>query len=258
MIDIHAHILPGLDDGARSIDEAVEIIKQAEKGGIKIIVATPHFIWGTAYAHSRETINKGIGQIQSRLSQAHIDVTLLPGAELYLDGTQDVNRILKEDPITLNSQNYLLIEFPLHQAPPNTREIISAFLNKGIIPIIAHPERNKDIQDNPDLLFELIEEGAVSQLDGGSLLGHHGRRTKKWAEIFLIHHLVQVIASDVHFFLRGDVPYLYLAYERAVDLIGERAAKIKVITNPKRIIDGKDIRHIPPPIPYEEEEVSEI
>ncbi|MEW5766220.1 MAG: CpsB/CapC family capsule biosynthesis tyrosine phosphatase [bacterium] len=258
MIDIHAHILPGLDDGVRSIDEAVEIIKQAERGGIKIIVATPHLIWGTAYAPSRETIEKGMKELQSRLSPACRHVTFLSGAELYLDGTQDINRILKEDPITLNNQNYLLIEFPLHQVPPNTREIVTAFLNEGIIPIIAHPERNKDILDKPNLLFELIEQGAVSQLDGGSLLGHHGRRAKKWAEIFLVHHLVQVIASDVHFFLPGDVPYLYLAYERAVDLIGERAAKIKVITNPKRIIEGKEIRHLPPPIPYEEEDISGI
>lgn len=253
MIDIHTHILPGLDDGARSIEEAVKIIRQAERGGVKIIVATPHLILGTAYAYSRETINKGLEQLRSRLFQAYINVTLLPGAELYLDGTQDINRILKQDPVTLNNQNHLLIEFPLHQTPPNTREIVSTILQGGIIPVIAHPERNKDIQDDPDLLFELIRQGAVAQLDGGSLLGHHGRRAKKWAEIFLVHHLVQVIASDVHFFMRGELPYLYLAYERAVELIGEKAARNKVITNPYRIIEGKEIRYLPPPRPYNDE-----
>lgn len=236
MIDIHTHIIPGVDDGVKDIEEALAVLKKAEKQGIKKIVATPHYL-EEGYRLSPKETEKKVRQLQEELLKEPIAMEILPGAEVFL--TPDLGEKLASKKIsTLNHSRYLLIELPAASIPSYSEDVLYDINILGYIPIIAHPERNFSIIEDPNKLYNWIKNGVLAQLNAGSLLGYFGKDVKKTAEILVKHKLVQLIASDVH--SCQNRPFcLQKGLKALKDLIGEEASQF--IQNAQLVIEDKQL-----------------
>ncbi|GAB6137382.1 tyrosine-protein phosphatase [Halanaerobaculum tunisiense] len=196
MIDLHAHILPNVDDGAEDIQESLAIAKEAESQGIEQIVATPHYVAGESRIKS-EDIRGKVAEVQKLLKKEEIDVEILPGAELYL--TPELPReVHKGQALSINDSRYLLVELPMTKLPDYVTDTLYDLQMLGYTPVVAHPERYPSLQKNPNRLFDWVEAGMLAQLNAGSLLGKFGSRVQETAEILVQHNLVQVVGSDLH------------------------------------------------------------
>lgn len=197
MIDLHCHILPGLDDGAQSMEEALEMARMAVQDGMTDIVATPHTYNGL-YLNRAVDILKAVDDLQQALDRESIPLRIHPGAEVHVHA-ECIEHILSSEILTIcNGRKYLLLELPFHHIPRFTDDLLYELKIQEIIPIIAHPERNAVLCERPNILVNWIQEGALAQLTAGSLLGHLGERAKSVAEYMVEHGLVHVIASDAH------------------------------------------------------------
>lgn len=196
MLDLHSHILPGVDDGAETIEEAVAIAREAERQGIRGIVATPHYL-EEGFQLSPEETDKRVKELQHFLKNEGISITVYPGAEVFI--TPDLGKSVSGGFIpTLNHSKYILIELPFNTLPGYTDEVLYDLLVMGYTPIIAHPERYIYIHKDPNILYNWIQNGIYAQLNAGSLIGNYGNRIKKNAEVLIKHNLLHLIGSDVH------------------------------------------------------------
>ncbi|MFW6034839.1 MAG: tyrosine-protein phosphatase [Halothermotrichaceae bacterium] len=196
MIDIHSHILPGVDDGAKNLDESLKIARQSEKQGIKGLVVTPHCM-DSGYYMTPSTTIKRILSLQQCLYREGINIRLYPGAEVFI--TIDLaDKVQKKQVLTLNHGSYILIELPTVKIPKYTESVLYKLKTAGYNPIISHPERYKDIAAEPDILYYWFKNGIYAQVNASSLLGKFGKKVKKTAELFVKNNLVQLIGSDVH------------------------------------------------------------
>jgi protein-tyrosine phosphatase len=240
MIDLHCHILPGLDDGPGEIDESIEMAEKAGEDGIHTIVATPHTLNGV-YRTETGTILREVRRLQDALDAAKIKIRLLSGAEVRLNpGMGDV--IAGSCACTLNlTGRYLLLEFPATGLPPGTENEIFALRLKGITPIIAHPERNLAIQRNLSLVERFVEMGAICQVTAMSITGEFGVSAERAAIEMIEAGLVHVIGSDAH--SAGDrPPLLYAALEAAAEITGSwHQAESMVTTWPDAILNGRPL-----------------
>ncbi|RSK28865.1 tyrosine protein phosphatase [Bacillus sp. HMF5848] len=196
MIELHCHILPGLDDGARNLAESVEMAKVAVEEGITTIVATPHHKNGQ-YTNEKQTIDEAVVSFQKALTELQIPLQILPGQEVRLYGE------LLEDKAqgflnTLADSKYILVEFPSNHIPRYAEKMLYDLQLAGVIPIIAHPERNAEIMENPTKLYDLVKKGAYTQITASSVTGHFGKKIKKFSLELVEHNLTQFIASDAH------------------------------------------------------------
>ncbi len=198
MIDLHAHIIPKVDDGASSYEEALQMLKKAESYGVEKIVATPHLYRTFSKFKNFQEIKDKFHKLKQLASNKNLKIEIFLGAEVYF--TSEILDHLKNSPdfLTLNNSSYILIEFSNEFLPPKLNSIFFDIMTEGFIPIIAHPERNRVLQRHPKILYELVVEGALAQLNAGSLLGFYGELEKEAANIFIKHNLVHVIASDAH------------------------------------------------------------
>lgn len=196
LIDIHSHILPNLDDGAGSFEEAVLIAKAAVEEGITQIIATPHHQNGT-YTNNKQTIIQKVDQLNLLLEKENVPLVILPGQETRING--DLLTELEKDLILpLNHTNYVFIELPSGHVPRYTEQMLFDIQMKGLTPIIVHPERNSEIIENPDLLYKLVSKGALTQITASSLTGHFGKNIKKFTLQLIESQLTHFLASDVH------------------------------------------------------------
>jgi protein-tyrosine phosphatase len=237
MVDIHCHILPETDDGAVSLEESVAMCRAAAADGIKIIVATPHMFDGVHPTPDRETIRRKIAVVTQACGGC---VNIVPGGEVRYS-----YEIFQEarDPdtrIKLNGASYMLLEFPFHSVPPNIEMTIFQIFNAGITPVIAHPERNKRIQEKPLILADLIERGAFAQLDAGSLNRSFGPEAYKAAKRMIEAGLAHFISTDAHHKDRRR-PLLSQAVAIAADWGGEEYARAMVEDNPEALINDRPI-----------------
>jgi protein-tyrosine phosphatase len=237
MVDIHCHVLPETDDGAISLNESVAMCRAAAEDGIKTIVATPHMFNGVYVAPDKETISQKIATLTQSCDAC---VKIVPGGEVRYS-----YEMLEEvgDPgarIRLNGGAYMLLEFPFHSMPPNVEATIFQILNAGVTPIIAHPERNRKLQEKPEILANLIERGAFAQLDAGSLTGSFGHKTHRLARRIIEAGLAHFIATDAHHQDRRR-PVLSSAAAIAADWGGEEYARAMVETNPDALINDRAI-----------------
>ncbi len=239
MIDIHAHILPSLDDGPRTIEESVEICKVAANDGIKTIVATPHSKDGVYDAKS-DKILKAVDILNIKLKENEIDLKILPGAEIHIfEGL--VESIKRGEVLTINNGGkFILLELPFVFVPPGTDELVFNLKENGIVPIIAHAERILPFQQNPKLVRQLVKSGARVQVNSHGLTRMASASERKCAKWLLQNRLVHFIASDTHS-LKGRPPILSIALECAARIIGEVEARTLVYDNPGQMINGLDI-----------------
>jgi len=198
MIDIHAHIIPGADDGSFSLEESLEILEISEKDGIKSIVATPHLFSNAAKLKDLETLYEKFQHLNREKEKRHLDIELLPGAEIFF--VSDLSEKLKTfgRQITLNQSDYFLLEFPMDIVFPQSKEYLHDIIADGFIPIIAHPERNRVFQEDPIQLYRILSTGALAQLDAGSFRGDFGGTPYYFARDLVKYNMAHVIASDCH------------------------------------------------------------
>ncbi len=196
MIDMHAHVLFDVDDGAESFGASREIIDQAEKDGIVCMYATPHFIPGHVVYNNR-ILTERVHELNAYARSKGYDIEIDLGQEIYLDPKLP-DRVEAGEVLTLGKSRYMLIELPMHGIPVYMDHVLHELIVLGYIPIIAHPERNTLLMENPNLLFDYLEKGAYAQLNLKSLTGRYGKTVKQAAEVMLSCKMYQFVGSDVH------------------------------------------------------------
>jgi len=237
MIDLHTHLLPDWDDGARDWDDLARMVEIARKDGIQKIALTPHLYRLSKYDNDIPLLKGKMTEFKLRMAGS--PVRFFEGTELFIH--HEIMASLRENGLTLNKSNYFFIEFPAEYVLPGVKEIIFKIMLEGFIPIISHPERNAGFQEKPELLYELIKMECLAQVTAKSLTGAFGTRVKKTAELFLSHGLAHIIASDAHDSKRRP-PVLSGAVEEARKIIGDGKATAMVTSIPQAILDNKGIR----------------
>ena len=198
MIDIHAHILPGLDDGARDYETAIIMGKTAADNGVTDIIATPHANQRGRYEnYASEDLNNRLTVLSAALRHAEIPVTLHLGMEVF--GTPDVPELLQKGKVcTLAGSRYLLVEFAFRESPLFMEDLLHRLRAEGVLPVVAHPERYRALQDMPEIMENWAAEGFALQINKGSLTGSFGHSARRTAYRMLEHDLASLIASDAH------------------------------------------------------------
>lgn len=197
MIDIHCHILPGVDDGSAGMTESLNMARKAVEAGTTHLFATPHHL-NEKYVNVKSNIIDSAVRLNESLQQNNIPLTIHLGQEVRIH--RDIFTSLEtEEILTLNDNGtYLLLELPSGRVPTYTQEVIYELLLKGITPIIVHPERNKELIANHKLLFELVQEGALTQITSGSIIGDFGKSIQSFSKKIIEHNLAHFIATDAH------------------------------------------------------------
>ena len=246
MIDLHAHILPGLDDGAKDLDEAIKMCLVAARDGIRTIVATPHVANGT-YNTTPDAILDGVSTLKAEVKRAKIPLEVLPGADIHVHEHLD-SLVKNREVLTVNdNMQYVMVEFPRHVIPPKYIEWMFHLTLAGFTPILTHPERNIAVHEKRGTVWSWVEKGGLVQLTAMSLTGDFGPAIRKCSEELLKYRLVHVIASDAHSVERRP-PVLSKAFKRALSLVGADYAHKLVEEYPAAIIAGKPI-DAPEPLP---------
>ncbi|WP_305752326.1 tyrosine-protein phosphatase [Mammaliicoccus sciuri] len=238
MIDIHNHLLYGLDDGPLDEESMLELAREAEKIGITDIVATPHYI-KHRFRNNADIVKSRTEEVQSLLNDHHIDIKVYPSQEIHMFGEEleglECGELL---PITEGSR-YVLIEFPFFSIPEFAEQTFEKLFNAGYRPILAHPERIIPIQDDPQILFDLIDRGALCQVTAGSLVNKYGEDAKRVADYLLEQDAIHIVGSDAHNTTNRNF-HIKEAYEFL-----ERTKGIETVTrfkeNARKILKNEEI-----------------
>lgn len=197
MIDIHSHLLFGIDDGSRSIEESIYIINKLSKIGYTDIILTPHFINGSSYMSSRENNLELLKKLKVGLIKYKVPVNLYLGNEIYIDS--EIIDLFKKGIISsLNNSKYLLIELPMSGENEIYYDVFLDLVNMGYKVILAHPERYISFQKDFNKVYELKELGVLFQCNVGSILGDYGSNAKKTIKRLLKEHLISFMGTDIH------------------------------------------------------------
>jgi len=233
MVDIHSHIIPGIDDGSKNMEMTLEMIRNAEKEGTKEIIATPHYFLEYGEATINEVKNH-VKEINGILENEKIDVKIYSGQEVYFS-----EKIIEDYMIgnigTLNDSRYMLVEFSMEKFDENIFDVLYELQVRNIVPIIAHPERYKPFKEKPTLINDFINQGYLFQVNAGSIEGKFGETIRKTADLFLKSHIYNFIGSDAH-----NIKIRNTGVKKAVDLLGEDINKdIFKDSSKKVLIDEK-------------------
>ncbi|MGI6083214.1 MAG: tyrosine-protein phosphatase [Limnochordia bacterium] len=248
MIDLHAHLLPGIDDGPDSWQDALRMLRIAQDDGIDTIVATSHQEDQAGYNNSNSSLIQLADELQRRVSQSGLSVRILPGAEVM--ATPDlIERLERGTALTLGNQGrYLLLEFPKAEVPRYAGQLIFDLQVRGITPVIAHPERNAVFAERPEELIPLAEAGVLLQLTAASLSSRASLPTRFAAVLLLTHNMAHILASDAHSVERRP-PVLARYVSRLIPIVGKERAFSLVRDVPERIVRNESVQ-TPPLLPF--------
>jgi protein-tyrosine phosphatase len=246
VIDLHCHILPGIDDGPATIEEALEMCRIAASDGIHTIVATPHYSPDNK-AWSARDISERIERLEAALLKLNVKLAILPGAEIAIFPELPKAVAHGTVPTMNNKRRCILAEFPFDSAPPHWEAFLQKVLDSGIVPLISHPERNGWFLRHPEAVTAIVRRGGLIQITAMSLLGGFGEEVRDFSLFLLRHKLAHVIATDAHSVVARP-PKLTEAVRVAARVIGEAAARELVTSVPQAIIEG---RAAPVPEPVE-------
>ena len=245
VIDIHSHIMPEIDDGARTLEEAVEMARIATEDGIEFIVSTPHMFNGLSNNPEPSEILERVAALNEAIGSE--GVKILPGNEVHI--SHEIAEQAKNNRVTkINQRNYMLVEFPQLTVPVGADELFYKLLLQGVRPILVHPERNGEIQNRPSIVSKYIERGVFIQVTAMSVTGEFGPAAKTCADTLLRHDCVHFLATDAHRTVRRP-PILSRGRDAAAAIIGKDRASALVEANPRAVINGEPL-HVPPPIPF--------
>lgn len=244
MIDLHCHVLPGVDDGPETWGEALALGARLADEGVTLAVATPHFFWARSPNPDPMVIRAHLARLNHALQGR---LRLLPGAEVRIvpevrdwAGRLAQSSANGDRALLLAGTSSVLLEFPPEIIPPGVERLFFELLTVGVRPVLAHPERNSAIRRRPERLRHFVEQGCYVQVDAPSLLGDHGQEARRAALRWIEAELVHVVASDAHG-LRARPPKLRRAWEDVVRAYGEAVARALFIENPKAIVEGRDL-----------------
>jgi protein-tyrosine phosphatase len=197
MIDIHSHILPGIDDGAQSMEDSIDMAKAAVSEGIHTIIATPHHM-NNKFENPKSDILPLVDRLNEELKNRQIDLLVLPGQECRIYG-EIIEDYKKGDIVPLNQYSqYIFVEFPSSSVPRYADRLFYELQNEGLVPVIVHPERNTELIARPDKLYNLVKNGAATQITASSLTGYFGKNIQKFSRQLIEANLTHFIASDAH------------------------------------------------------------
>lgn len=244
LIDIHVHILPGLDDGSRDLKQSLAMAEAALQDGVNLIVATPRVGPGS-WDHHKSDILQHVQNLNQCLDYARVKLPVLPGAEYCL--APDLAQHLRAGRLlTLNNNGrYLLVELPPEQVPDYAPSLFYALLKQGVVPIISHPERNRALAQDPAILQEFSARGILAQVTSASITGRLGRSVKKTALQFLQTGAAQLVASDGNE-AEGRPPVLYAAFLEIERRLGVACARAVICHNPFQVTQGLPVQAVPP------------
>jgi len=242
MVDIHCHLLAEVDDGPKSWDVAEEMCRMAVADGIEHIVATPHA--NDRYPYDREYLTRLLDYLRQRIGTAP---RLSLGCDFHLsyENLQDVMAVPER--YLIEGSRYLLVELSNYSVPVQIEEHFTRLQEKGITPVITHPERNPILQRTCQRILQWVELGCVVQVTGSALTGGWGEPAWRTAQWLLKHEAVHVLASDGHD-TKHRPPVLSSAREAAAELCGEDVARALVDDNPRAIVSGQPLPYFPEPV----------
>ncbi|MEZ6089125.1 MAG: CpsB/CapC family capsule biosynthesis tyrosine phosphatase [Pirellulaceae bacterium] len=241
-IDIHCHLLPGIDDGARDWDESLAMARIAVQDGIRCAVLTPHQLGQYSLTTGVEIRNL-TNEFQQRLIEQDIPLAVRPGADVRID-LDMIQRLASGDCVSLADQRkHVLLELP-HELYLPLEPVLTNLKKLGMTGILSHPERNEGILKRPELIPPLVEAGCLMQITADSLTGVFGAAPKKMSEWLLENGLVHFIASDAHG-TRRRKPLMRRSFERACELVGERYAEAICCRNPMAVVKGQQLPQLP-------------
>ena len=243
MIDLHCHILPGIDDGASDISISIEMAKAFVADGVSVVACTPHILPGL-YANSGPQIREATKQLQQRLVTEGIPLRLVTGADNHVLPSF-VAELRSGHLLSLADSRYVLVEPPHHVAPPRMEEMFFNLLVAGYIPILTHPERLSWIKTHYNTIQRLIHAGVWIQLTAGSLAGAFGQRARYWSERMLEEGSVHILATDAHDMDRRP-PKLSQGRDLASKRIGSIEAEHLVETRPRGVLYNEMPSNLPP------------
>lgn len=196
MKDLHTHILPGIDDGAKSLEESIDILKKAFQNGVTDIVLTPHYIKDSIYSTNNKEKIKLMNQLKQEIKKQNLKLNLFLGNEIYID--EDITSLMETEASTINNSKYILMELPLNTKYLLLDEVLFQLKQKKLIPIIAHPERYSAYYKDFDFFARLQKNGCLFQGNIGSLYGYYGQKSKKMLKKMLKKNMIHFLASDIH------------------------------------------------------------
>ena len=244
MIDLHSHILPGIDDGAANLGVSIEMARASVANGVTVLACTPHIMPGV-WNNTGPQIRQGVANLQQALDEQEIPLRLVTGADVHI-APDLVSAIRSGRVLTLHDTRYILLELPHHVAPPHADECFFQLLTAGYVPVFTHPERLSWIQQHYELMRRLAASGVWMQITAGSLTGSFGKRAQYWAEKMLSDGLVHILASDTHN-VGHRPPVLAEGWEIARRLVGEDEALHLVVTRPYGILNNDPPHKLPQP-----------
>jgi protein-tyrosine phosphatase len=244
MYDIHSHVLPGIDDGAKTMAESLELVRLAHADGVRTIVATPHIREGR-WQNNRGGISTRLEELRAEVAKAGIPVEVVLGAEVYF--AYGIAQAIREGafPTYADGRRYMLLELSSYAMPRQVQELVFELRTAGVTPVIAHPERNLQLMENLDQLEHLLRMGAVAQVTAMSVTGRFGREAKKAANLLFDRDMVHAVASDGHH-PKSRPTLLAEAFKQVSARWGEARAREVFIENPRRIVAGEDLEPRPP------------
>lgn len=235
MIDFHSHILPDIDDGSRSMEETLEILREAKDVGFNKIISTSHY-FERYYECNEEERKKLLENVQNNFNE----IAFYLGNEIYV--TENMVQLIKDkEASTINNSNYVLFELPMNNKVMRAKETIYRLIENEYIPIIAHPERYSYVQNDIEYVRELSDMGALFQANYGSVIGMYGQKAKKTVKKLLKEDLIQFLGSDVH---RPNqiYPYIPKIIKKLNKIISEEKIEELTTINPQKVLNNEYIK----------------
>ena len=237
-VDIHCHLVPGIDDGARDHDDALAMAMIHVDEGFDTVIVTPHQL-GNFASNSGDAIRRAAAKLQETLTTSGVPLRILPGADVRIDDGM-VDKLVAGEVLTLGDHGrHVLLELP-HEVYFPIEPLLGQLRRRGMVGVLSHPERNHGILRQPSVIDSLIDAGCLMQVTAGSLTGGFGPASQALAEQMCRRGQVHFLATDAHS-PRSRRPKMKQAYERAVELAGVEAADLWCRTYPRLLAEGKDV-----------------
>jgi protein-tyrosine phosphatase len=243
LIDLHSHLLPGIDDGSKDLAMSLAMARVASADGISTIACTPHILPGV-YNNSGPAIRSAVARLAESIAEADIPISLVPGADVHIAPDLDV-RLRDGRALTLNNSRYLLLEPPHHVLPPRLEDLIFGLQAAGYVPILTHPERLSWVEGHYHLIRRLASSSVLMQITAGSVMGRFGRRPRYWAERMLDEGLCHLLATDAHN-TEQRAPRMADARDVVAQRLGDDEAINLVLRRPQGILNNLRPAELPP------------
>jgi protein-tyrosine phosphatase len=236
LIDLHTHLLWDWDDGPDDRAQALAMCRMAEKDGTTAVCLTPHLFRANRHGDDLGILHERMVEFDEAMRGSGVGLEFHWGAEVFVHA--EVVRAVERYRFTIDQTSYVFLEFAADGVPVGAANMLAQLLSKGFVPIISHPERNRGFAARPELLYEFVTMGCAAQVTAASLTGEVGKEAREAAGLFMVHNLVQFIASDGHRAI-GRPPVLSRGVAAAAKIVGESKARAMVTEVPRAILDNK-------------------